>query len=364
MRRVLVAEGPVSFPRLIDGVARAVEPALPTSREVAEALERLVWAGEATADGLGLPRAGGLASSPEPARGGGQVPPPSRRRATSRRGRTMAAARAQARAAVVSRHGAAAAFDAALAGRWSALAPCGEGSTVRAVALVESLIDRYGVVTRDIALAAGVPGGLSALYPVLRAMEDAGELSRGMFVEGMGPAQFAPRDVVEALRAAAADGAAGSSRLGASGGVAACAVLPADDPACLFGAGIPWPEVAWEAAGAAPAIDAALVAAKPVRREGALVVVAAGRPVLWAAPRLKSVLAFTSDPDALAAAVASLVAFMRAALKREGSAASRRKIVVEHFNARDVLETPLADLLQAEGFARLPDGMRLYTTPF
>lgn len=364
VRRVLVAEGPVSFPRLIDGVARAMEPALPTSREVAEALERLVWAGEATANGLGLPRAGGLASSCEPARSGGQVPPPSRRRATSRRGRTMAAARAQARAAVVSRHGAAAAFDAALAGRWSALAPCGEGSTVRAVALVESLIDRYGVVTRDIALAAGVSGGLSALYPVLRAMEDAGELSRGMFVEGMGPAQFAPRDVVEALRAAAADGAAGSSCLGASGGVAACAVLPADDPACLFGAGIPWPEVAWEAAGAAPAIDAALVAAKPVRREGALVVVAAGHPVLWAAPRLKSVLAFTSDPDALAAAVASLVAFVRAALKREGSAASRRKIVVEHFNARDVLETPLADLLQAEGFARLPDGMRLYTTPF
>ncbi|MEC4295014.1 DEAD/DEAH box helicase [Adlercreutzia shanghongiae] len=372
VRRVLVAEGPISFPRLADAVERTVAPALPTSREVAEALERLVWAGEATADGLGLPRAGGLASSPEPARSGGQVPPPSRRRATSRRGRTMAAARAQARAAAVSRQGAAAAFDAALAGRWSALAPCGEGSTVRVVALVESLIDRYGVVTRDIALAAGVPGGLSALYPVLRAMEDAGELSRGMFVEGMGPAQFTPREVVEALRAHAlasdgvtvGDAASGLSDEDALAGVAACTVLPADDPACLFGAGIPWPEVAWEAAGEVPAIDAALVAAKPARREGALVVVAAGRPVLWAAPRLKSVLAFTSDAAVLAAGVSSLAAFVRAVLKREGSAASRRKIVVEHFNARDVLETPLADLLQAEGFARMPDGMRLYTSPF
>ena len=57
------------------------------------------------------------------------------------------------------------------------------------------------VVTRDIALAAGVPGGLTTLYPVLKAMEDAGDLARGMFVEGMGPAQFAQRETVEALRA-------------------------------------------------------------------------------------------------------------------------------------------------------------------
>ncbi|MEC4184747.1 DEAD/DEAH box helicase [Adlercreutzia sp. R21] len=372
VRHALAAEGPLAFPALVDAVSRMQAPRAPASCEVAEALERLVWAGEATADGLGLPRAGGLASPSDAAHSGGQVPPPSRRRATSRRGRTMAAVRAQARAAVVSRQGAAAAFDAALAGRWRALAPCGGGATVQALALVESLIDRYGVVTRDIALAAGVPGGLSALYPVLRAMEDAGELARGMFVEGMGPAQFAPREVVEALRAhalashsaAAGDAVPGSSSGAALADAAACTVLPADDPACLFGAGIPWPDVAWEAAGAAPAIDAALVAAKPTRREGALVVVTAGRPVLWAAPRCKSVLAFTSDPDALAAAVASLAAFVRAALKREGSAASRRKIVVEHFNARDVLDTPLATLLQAEGFVRLPDGMRLYASPF
>ena len=55
---------------------------------------------------------------------------------------------------------------------------------------------------------------------------------------------------------------------------------------------------------------------------------------------------------------------MRAQLKREGSAAARRKLTVEHFNGRDVLTTPLADLLQKEGFARLPDGMRWYASPF
>lgn len=216
-------------------------PVAPTDREVAEALQRLVWKGEATSDGLGFPRAGGLAAAASASAASGQTPSPSRRRASSRRGRSLRSeARMAARAAVVGRQVAATAFDAALAGRWSALAPSGQSSTVQAVSLVESLLDRYGVVTRDIALAAGVPGGLTTLYPVLKAMEDAGDLARGMFVEDMGPAQFAQRETVETLRAFAqpADASAPVSLV----------ALPADDPACLFGAGISWPDVAWGAA--------------------------------------------------------------------------------------------------------------------
>lgn len=357
VRHVLVAQGPLTFRALTDGAAQLAGSVARTDREVAEALQRLVWKGEATSDGLGFPRAGGLAAAASASAAGGQTPPPSRRRASSRRGRSLhSEARRAARAAVVGRQVASTAFDAALAGRWSALAPSGQSSTVQAVALVESLLDRYGVVTRDIALAAGVPGGLSMLYPVLRAMEEAGDLARGMFVEGMGPAQFAQRETVEALRAFArpADASAPAS----------LAALPADDPACLFGAGIPWPDVAWDAAGEAPAADSALVAARPSRREGALVVVADGAPVLWAAPRLKSLLAFSADEKLLEAAVAALVASVRAALKREGAPAARRKIVVEHFNGRDVLATPAASWLQGAGLVRLPDGFRLYASPF
>lgn len=357
VRHVLVAQGPLTFRALTDGAAQLAGPVARTDREVAEALQRLVWKGEATSDGLGFPRAGGLAAAASASAAGGQTPPPSRRRASSRRGRSLhSEARRAARAAVVGRQVASTAFDAALAGRWSALAPSGQSSTVQAVALVESLLDRYGVVTRDIALAAGVPGGLSMLYPVLKAMEEAGDLARGMFVEGMGPAQFAQRETVEALRAFAqpADASAPAS----------LAALPADDPACLFGAGIPWPEVAWEAVGEAPAVDSALVAARPSRREGALVVIADGSPVLWAAPRLKSLLAFSADEKLLEAAVAALVASVRAALKREGAPAARRKIVVEHFNGRDVLATPAASWLQSAGLVRLPDGFRLYASPF
>ena len=357
VRHVLAAQGPLPFRALADGAARLTGPVAPTDREVAEALQRLVWQGKATSDGLGFPRAGGLAAAASASAAGGQAPPPSRRRASSRRGRSLHnEARRAARTAVVDRQVAASAFDAALVGRWSALASSDQSSTVQALALVESLLDRYGVVTRDIALAAGVPGGLSVLYPVLKAMEEAGDLARGMFVEGMGPAQFAQRETVEALRAFArpADVSAPVSLV----------ALPADDPACLFGAGISWPEVAWDAAGRAPAVDSALVAARPSRREGALVVIADGAPVLWAAPRLKSLLAFSDDEKLLEAAVAALVASVRAALKREGASAARRKIVVEHFNGRDVLATPAASWLQGAGLVRLPDGLRLYTSPF
>lgn len=359
VRQVLAAQGPLTFRALVDGAARLADPISPTDHEVAEALQRLVWQGKATNDGLGFPRAGGLASAAPAPVATGQAPPPSRRRASSRRGRSFRSeARMAARAAVVGRQAAATAFDVALAGRWSALVPSDQSSTVQALALVESLLDRYGVVTRDIALAAGVPGGLSTLYPVLRAMEDAGDLARGMFVEGMGPAQFAPRETVEALRAFARPDAA------AAPAPASLAVLPADDPASLFGAGIPWPEVAWEAAGDAPAVDSALVAARPSRREGALVVVADGTPVLWAAPRCKSLLAFSTDEALLAVAAGALVASVRAALKREGAAASRRRIIVAEFNGRDVLATPAAAWLQAAGLVRLPDGLRLYASPF
>lgn len=357
VRHVLAAQGPLPFRALADGAARLTGPVAPTDREVAEALQRLVWQGKATSDGLGFPRAGGLAAAASASAASGQTPSPSRRRASSRRGRSLRSeARMAARAAVVGRQVASTAFDAALAGRWSALAPSGQSSTVQAVALVESLLDRYGVVTRDIALAAGVPGGLSVLYPVLRAMEEAGDLARGMFVEGMGPAQFAQRETVEALRAFA--------RPADTSAPASLVALPAEDPACLFGAGIPWPDVAWDAAGEAPAADSALAPARPSRREGALVVVADGAPVLWAAPRLKSLLAFSADEKLLEAAVAALVASVRAALKREGASAARRKIVVEHFNGRDVLATPAASWLQDAGLVRLPDGLRLYTSPF
>ena len=496
VRLVLARQGALPFARIVEGVRRAVGEEHAGERAVAEALAALAWAGEATSDVLAFPRAGGLAPAraDAPASRAGQTPPPSRRRATSRRGRGLyAEAKAQARAAVIARQGARSAFDAALAGRWSLLVPAPADGTLRALALTESVLDRYGIVTRDTALLAGVPGGLTPLMPVLRSMEETGDLVRGQFVDGLGPAQFAARATVEALRAvaaslastapapepappacasdpgsaaSAADDADAASELASANGVGAAArpaadcspapapapadaasapasangvgaasappacaadaagappaaangvaaarpaaarppapastadrspaplvVVPADDPACLLGAGIPWPEPACPAApaaadapgvpaptssdaafglapaAAAPAVSGAALpaAARPSRREGALVVLSGGVPLLWAAPRLKALVSFTTDEPLLAEAAAALVVFTRAQLKREGSVGARRKIVVETLNGAPVLDTPLAVALQAAGLARLPNGLRLYADPF
>lgn len=361
VRQVLAAQGPLSFRALVEAAQRRVSGSALLEREVADALGALVREGMVASDSFAFPRAGGTAQPPV-ARSGGQTPPPSRR-ATSRRGRSLRSEmRRQARATVVARQGAAAAFDGALAGRWMLLAPAEASSTVQAVALVESLLDRYGIITRDIALQGGVPGGLSTLYPVLRAMEDAGDLTRGHFVEGLGPAQFAARETVEVLRrlAEGGDGGAGHE-------VGPLVVVAADDPACLYGAGLPWPPMiglGGENSEAEAAPDSLALTVRPTRREGSLVVLAAGAPVLWAAPRLKGLVTFTENEAMLADAVAALKDQVLATLKREGAEASRKKIVVETCNGIDVLATPLAALLQQTGFARLPNGMRLYASPF
>lgn len=361
VRQVMATQGPLSFRALVEAAQRRLGGSALLERDVADALGALVREGIVASDSFAFPRAGGTAQPPV-ARPGGQTPPPSRR-ATSRRGRSLRSEmRRQARATVVARQGAAAAFDGALAGRWMLLAPAEASSTVQAVALVESLLDRYGIITRDIALQGGVPGGLSTLYPVLRAMEDAGELTRGHFVEGLGPAQFAVRETVEVLRSLAEgrDGGAGRE-------VGSLVVVAADDPACLYGAGLPWPpviELGGENSEAEAAPDSLALTVRPSRREGSLVVLAEGAPVLWAAPRLKGMVTFTEDERMLADAVAALKDQVLATLKREGAEASRKKIVVETCNGIDVLATPLGALLQQTGFARLPNGMRLYASPF
>ena len=69
--------------------------------------------------------------------------------------------------------------------------PVTSSSTERAHALAVALLERHGVVTRESVLGEGVAGGFAAVYPVLRAMEEAGKIRRGYFVEGLGAAQFA-----------------------------------------------------------------------------------------------------------------------------------------------------------------------------
>ena len=112
-----------------------------------------------------------------------------------------------------------------VSGRWSLLPgrlepSGGDGAqTVRAHALALTLLERHGVLTRGAVASERIAGGFAGVYPVLRAMEEAGQCRRGYFVEGLGAAQFALPGAVDRMRALAARGVWGDGSLpGGSGG--------------------------------------------------------------------------------------------------------------------------------------------------
>lgn len=332
VRTVLGREGSLSFGALVQEVGRVVGAAADDGA-VAQALELLVRRGGASCDSLALVRAGGLGKLDTGATVSRGASGTGRSRVTSRRARASRVAMNQARAAAAERVGARYAANAALEGRWTLLVPAPVTPEEQAVALVESLLDRYGVVSGDIARAAGVAGGLNAIYPALRAMEDAGQIMRGAFVEGLGPAQFATRATIEALR---------GEGLESPG----CCVLKAEDPACLYGTALPWPSDA---------------GSRPRRAPGALVVLVDGVVTLYASAGLKVLTTFTDDAAVLERAVEALVSYERARVQREGAmAAARAKLLVETIDGVNALDAALGSALEAAGFVRLPNGLRLY----
>src|SRR3712207_932593 len=132
-----------------------------------------------------------------------------------------------------------------VAGRWSRLPDREANPTKRTTARAEALLERHGVLTRGAVMAEQVPGGFSAVYPVLRAFEENGRARRGYFVETLGAAQFGTPGSVDRLRGfASPDGVPGGA-----------VVLAATDPANVYGAALPWPDRP-DGASAEPGSDA------------------------------------------------------------------------------------------------------------
>ncbi|HKU37353.1 MAG TPA: DEAD/DEAH box helicase [Polyangiales bacterium] len=121
-------------------------------------------------------------------------------------------------------------------GRWSLLRERAPGKsrthTERSATLVDVLLQRHGVVTRDVASSEGISGGFTAVYDVFKALEDAGRIRRGYFVSGVSAMQFALPGVLEQLRA-----------LRRPPETPEVVHLAATDPANPYGAALKWPEV-------------------------------------------------------------------------------------------------------------------------
>ena len=222
------------------------------------------------------------------------------------------------------------------AGRWSLVAPVRRpiaSPTESAHALALQLLDRHGVVTRESVLAEAVSGGFAAVYPVLKALEEAGKVRRGYFVAGLGAAQFAVPGAVDRLRAfRVEDRPAGDAvvdgrdpELGAAPPII---VLAAADPAQPYGAALPWP--------AGPG--------RPSRAAGAFVVLADGAPAAFLERGARSLVTFGIDPGVWVDALASLV--------KDGRL---RKIELTRIDGDPAVDAPPAARLRETGFA---DGYR------
>ncbi len=285
--RAHLAERGASFFRDIYTAAGGGDPA-----EVLEAVWDLVWAGEVTNDTLAPLRA--LQMGRARRRGG----------AGARRAPVLPSS-----------------MPPSATGRWSRVAdlmsnPAGDAAW--ATAWTDQLLERHGVVTRPAALAEGVPGGLTSLYPVLTHMEEIGRIRRGYFVEGMGGLQFALPGAIDRLRTAEP-----------SGGIV---VLAAADPANPYGSIIPWPE---EAGGRAS------------RAAGAYVILHDGRPLVYLERGAKRAITLTDDPELFVPAAG--------ALADVGS--RQRRMTLERIDDEPISSHPLGRLLLDHGFAPAARGL-------
>jgi ATP-dependent helicase Lhr and Lhr-like helicase len=123
-------------------------------------------------------------------------------------------------------------------GRWSLI---GQRITVAltptqwSANISQQILQRHGIVMRETAIAENIPGGYNTIYPALKTMEDSGWVRRGMFVAGLGAAQFAMPAAVDMLRSLRIDPATPE-----------VLHLAATDPANPCGTLIPWPKIEGE----------------------------------------------------------------------------------------------------------------------
>ena len=120
-------------------------------------------------------------------------------------------------------------------GRWSLNEVAfeeGRSGTEWSHAIAQQLLARYGVVFRETAHAEGLPGGFSAIYDVMKALEESGRVRRGYFAADLGATQFAMPAAVDLLR---------SLRVARDGDKSEMLMLAATDPANPYGSLLKWP---------------------------------------------------------------------------------------------------------------------------
>ncbi|HJL16278.1 MAG TPA: DEAD/DEAH box helicase [Sandaracinaceae bacterium LLY-WYZ-13_1] len=220
-------------------------------------------------------------------------------------------------------------------GRWSLLPTASDATpTERAEALATQLLERHGVLTREAVHAEGVAGGFSAVYPVLKAMEQAGRVRRGYFVAGLGATQFALPGAEDRLR----------KHREPTEGDDPVRLIAADDPANPWGAAIRWPE---------------REGARPQRAAGARVILHEGRLVGYVGRTGHSVLTFLPEEADPRSRRRALEAIVEGLTRATGTGRRSRAVLIERVDGEAPADSVLGDALRAAGFVPTSRGFHL-----
>lgn len=214
-------------------------------------------------------------------------------------------------------------------GRWSLVPSATANDTLRANALAQQLLARYGVVTREAPALENIFGGFSAVYPVLRAMEDAGRIRRGYFVAGLGATQFAGPGAIDLLRSMRDEPEKPET-----------VMLAATDPANPYGAIVKWPE--------SPSTMS--------RSVGAHVILVNGLMACYVSRGEKQLLLFLPEDEPVRSIVTREVARQLASLVHNGT---RRALLIAEINDEPASRSPLAPFLVEQGFSTTGLGYQL-----
>jgi len=237
-------------------------------------------------------------------------------------------------------------------GRWSLLplrdqkgSEGGPTTTEASHALALQLLNRYGVLLRESVAAENILGGFSAVYDVLKALEESGRIRRGYFVAGLGATQFALPAAVDLLRQLRTAPAAEKPEF---------VQLAATDPANPYGSILRWPElpVAEEDSDSAPRLLTRAAYAEVILRNGQL--------VAWLRRGNPNLLIFLpgEEPERTQVA-AGLAHFLCARGQQRLRVNAHQGILITTINGQPVAAHPMASFLMDAGFHPGPLGMHL-----
>jgi ATP-dependent Lhr-like helicase len=241
-------------------------------------------------------------------------------------------------------------------GRWSALRAAdsqadgsGRTATERSHALAQQLLSRYGILTREAVAAENIPGGFSAVYGVLKALEESGRIRRGYFVAGLGATQFALPAAVDLLRQLRTEPPAEKPEF---------VHLAAADPANPYGSVLRWPDL--------PVMDDDSESAPRVltRAANAEVILRNGQLVAWLRRGNPNLLVFLPADEPERSQVGGGLAHFLNTLGQERMHDNRREgVLITTINGQPVAAHFMARFLMDAGFYSGPLGMHLRRIP-